>query len=46
MDVLIISKRDFDKLCQSVPAFDEVFRELAKRRASANAVNPSGSAGT
>jgi hypothetical protein len=32
--VLIISKRDFDKLRQNVPAFGEVFRELAKRRAA------------
>jgi NADH dehydrogenase len=46
MHVLIISKRDFDKLRQNVPAFDEVFRELAKRRASGNAVIPSGSAET
>jgi NADH:ubiquinone reductase (H+-translocating) len=56
MNVLIIPKQDFDKLRQSVPAFGEVFRELAKRRtapsteprtsASGIPVNPSGSAGT
>jgi NADH:ubiquinone reductase (H+-translocating) len=56
MNVLIISKHDFDKLRQSVPAFDEVFREVAKRRASSSTeprasasgipVNPSGSSET
>jgi NADH dehydrogenase len=33
MNVLIISKQDFDQLRHSVPAFGEIFRELAKRRA-------------
>jgi NADH dehydrogenase len=33
MNVLIIPKADFDKLRQSVPAFGDVFSELAKRRA-------------
>src|SRR5205823_8014174 len=33
MDVLIIPKIDFDKLRQSVPAFGNVFNELAKQRA-------------
>jgi hypothetical protein len=56
MNVLIISKPDFEKLRQSVPAFDEVFRDLAKQRtapsteprasASGIPVIPSGSAGT
>jgi NADH dehydrogenase len=32
MNVLIIPKADFDKLRQSVPAFGEVFSELAQRR--------------
>ena len=32
MDVLIIPKIDFDKLRQSVPAFGDVFNELAKQR--------------
>jgi len=32
MNVLIISKQDFDQLRHSVPAFGEIFRELAKRR--------------
>jgi NADH dehydrogenase len=33
MNVLIISKEDFDKLRHSVPAFGEIFRALAKQRA-------------
>ena len=33
MKVLIIPKRDFNKLKESVPAFGDVFRELAKQRA-------------
>ena len=36
MDVLIIPKADFDKLRQSVPAFGDVFSELAERRALAS----------
>jgi hypothetical protein len=32
MDVLIIPKIDFDKLRQSVPAFGNLFNELAKQR--------------
>jgi NADH dehydrogenase len=35
MDVLIIPKADFNKLRQSVPAFGNVFTELAARRAEA-----------
>ena len=35
MNVLIIPKADFDKLRQSVPAFGDVFSELAKQRAVA-----------
>jgi NADH dehydrogenase len=46
MNVLIIPKQDFDKLRHSVPAFGEAFHELAKKRASENALNPSGSAET
>src|SRR5712671_1657289 len=33
MDILIIPKADFNKLRQSVPAFGDVFIELATRRA-------------
>jgi NADH dehydrogenase len=36
MDVLIIPKGDFNKLRRSVPAFGDVFSELAKRRAVAS----------
>jgi NADH dehydrogenase len=32
LDVLLIPKGDFDRLRKSVPAFGEVFRELAKKR--------------
>jgi CRP-like cAMP-binding protein len=35
MDVLIIPKADFNKLRQSVPAFANVFAELAAQRAEA-----------
>jgi NADH dehydrogenase len=35
MDVLLIPKDDFDKLRESVPAFGDVFSELATRRAAA-----------
>ncbi|HEX3524247.1 MAG TPA: FAD-dependent oxidoreductase [Stellaceae bacterium] len=35
MEVLIIPKADFNKLRQSVPAFGNVFAELAARRAAA-----------
>ncbi|HYL35982.1 MAG TPA: FAD-dependent oxidoreductase [Bryobacteraceae bacterium] len=41
MQVLLIPKRDFDTLRQSVPAFGEVFHELARKRAPAHAT-PSG----
>lgn len=34
MEVVLISKRDFDRLRQSVPAFGEVFQELARKRAT------------
>ncbi len=40
MNVLIIPKRDFDKLRSSMPAFGEIFRQLAKKRAAENALNP------
>jgi NADH dehydrogenase len=36
MNVLIIPKADFNKLRRSVPAFGDVFSELAKRRAVAS----------
>jgi NADH dehydrogenase len=36
MEVLLIPKGDFNRLRKSVPAFGEVFRELAKRRAVAH----------
>jgi CRP-like cAMP-binding protein len=45
MNVLIIPKGDFDKLRHSVPAFGEIFRELAKRRAQ-SAVNTPDAAGS
>ena len=34
MEVLLIPKGDFDRLRKSVPAFGEVFRELARKRAA------------
>lgn len=40
MEVLLIPKGDFDTLRKSVPAFAEVFHELARRRASAHAAIP------
>jgi len=52
MNVLIIPKGDFNKLRHSVPAFGEVFRALAQKRAESPgqsreaAVNTSDSAGT
>jgi hypothetical protein len=42
MNVLIIPKGDFNKLRQSVPAFGDVFSELAKRRAVAGGPHSSG----
>jgi NADH dehydrogenase len=41
MEVLLIPKGDFDTLRKSVPAFGEVFHELARQRASAHVVTPS-----
>jgi NADH dehydrogenase len=41
MEVLLIPKRDFDTLRKSVPAFGEVFHELARKRAPAHAPAPS-----
>jgi NADH dehydrogenase len=38
VNVLIIPKHDFNKLRESVPAFGDVFSELAKRRAGAGSV--------
>jgi len=40
MEVLLIPKRDFDTLRRSVPAFGEVFKELARQRAAAHATIP------
>jgi CRP-like cAMP-binding protein len=37
-DVLIIPKTDFNKLRQSVPAFGDVFSELARRREAAGSM--------
>lgn len=44
MDVLLVSKNDFDSLKGNIPAFGEVFRKLAKDRfaANLNTENPSG----
>jgi NADH dehydrogenase len=36
LDVLLIPKADFDKLRKSVPAFGDVFRDLAKKHSQAN----------
>jgi NADH:ubiquinone reductase (H+-translocating) len=38
MNVLIIPKEDFNKLRHSVPAFGEIFRELAKKRAASGPI--------
>ncbi|MBZ5607017.1 MAG: FAD-dependent oxidoreductase [Acidobacteriia bacterium] len=40
MEILLIPKRDFDTLRKSVPAFGEVFHELARKRAPAHAAAP------
>jgi len=40
MEVLLIPKRDFDTLRRSVPAFGEVFKELARQRAATHATAP------
>jgi NADH dehydrogenase len=42
MNVLIIPKADFNKLRLSVPAFEDVFSELAKQRAAAGSPLVSG----
>jgi NADH dehydrogenase len=42
LDILIIPKADFNKLRQSVPAFGDVFSELAKRRVAAGSPHFSG----
>jgi len=39
MNVLIIPKLDFNSLRESVPAFGDVFSQLAKRRASAGSAH-------
>jgi len=50
MDVLLIPKGDFEKLRKSVPAFGDVFRQLAEKHTAANrptaqtATAPGGSA--
>jgi NADH dehydrogenase len=41
MEVLLIPKGDFDTLRKSVPAFGEVFRDLALKRADLEPVEPS-----
>ena len=41
INVLIIPKADFNKLRQSLPAFGDVFKELAKQRAVAGSPHPS-----
>ena len=41
MNVLIIPKPDFNKLRRSVPAFGDVFSELARQRAEAGSPHPS-----
>jgi NADH dehydrogenase len=42
MEVLLIPKGDFDTLRQSVPAFGEVFHELARKRAPSQTPQNSG----
>jgi NADH dehydrogenase len=42
MDVVLIEKRDFNLLKAGVPAFGQVFQELARARSAATAKNPSG----
>ena len=42
MEVLLIPKGDFNRLRHSVPAFGDVFRELAKKRAASEPVPPPG----
>ena len=44
MDILIIPKADFNKLRQSLPAFGDVFTELATRRAVAGSPHSSAEA--
>jgi CRP-like cAMP-binding protein len=46
MNVLIIPKGDFDKLRHSVPAFGEIFRALAKKRAPAHLGAPAEARGS
>lgn len=41
MDVVLIKKLDFNLLKAGIPAFGEVFRELARTRAGASAEKPS-----
>ena len=40
MDVLLVSKDDFEALKTSIPAFGDVFRKLAKDRSAANLETP------
>ena len=42
MNVSIIPKEDFNKLRRSVPIFEDVFTELARRRAEAGSSHLSG----
>jgi len=39
MDILLIPKGDFNRLRKSVPAFGEVFHELARKRATPDPKN-------
>jgi NADH:quinone reductase (non-electrogenic) len=41
MDVVLIKKQDFNLLKAGVPAFGQVFQDLAHRRAAAGSQNPS-----
>jgi len=40
MNVVVISKSDFDKLKSHVPAFGDVFRAIARTRAAGNIAEP------
>jgi NADH dehydrogenase len=42
MDVVLIEKHDFNLLKAGVPAFGQVFQDLARARSAATSKNPSG----
>ena len=46
MEVLLIPKGDFDTLRKSVPAFGEIFDELARKRAPAHLGAPAEARGS